>query len=162
MRDEDKDRAKSFLISEADNYSSSGLSPASSPTLNSSILHPTHNSSALSKVSNQAKLKMFREQCGIAAVSKSTINKGLNNIKQEIALFESIEKNDTNTFSTFWKQHSSSLPTLVSMARRYGPLPATSVPSESSFSVAGYLARKSRSSLSPKSLKYCMFLKDKM
>ncbi len=162
MSDEDKERAKSFLISEVDNYSPSCCSPTSSPTANSSILHSTNNLSALSKLSDQAKLKMFRAQCGIVTKSQSAIKKGLNNIKQEIALLESIENNDSTTFSTFWKQHSISLPLLASMSRRFGSIPATSVPCESSFSVAGYLARKSRSSLSPKSLKYSMFLKDKL
>jgi hypothetical protein len=45
------------------------------------------------------------------------------------------------------------------MVRYYGVIPATSVPSESAFSVAGYINRKERSSMAPATLKRSMFVK---
>ncbi|CAF3102323.1 unnamed protein product [Rotaria sp. Silwood2] len=107
------------------------------------------------------RLKLFRAKCGIAQ-PLSTLKKSKTvSLKQEIAKFETLDK-DEHSFSTFWKKYERSLPLLSKMARRYGSITASSVPSESSFSIAGYLARKNRSSLSAKNLKYSMFLKDKI
>ena len=48
------------------------------------------------------------------------------------------------------------------MGRRYGSVRASLVPSESSFSITANIVRKTRSSLTPRNLKYSIFLKDKM
>ena len=83
-------------------------------------------------------------------------------INQELLKYDSIESTDNDTLGTFWKRNSITLPILSDMVRQYGCIPATSVPSESSFSIAGYLVRKTRTSLTSKNLKYSMFLKDKL
>ena len=62
----------------------------------------------------------------------------------------------------FWKQHHVNLPILAELARNYLSASASSVPSESAFSVSAYIARKQRARLSAQSLGFCMFLKDKI
>ena len=107
------------------------------------------------------RLKLFRAKCGI--VEESTIpikQKGLT-MREEINKFEMFDKTE-HTFASFWKKYEYSLPLLSKMARHYGSVPASSVPSESHFSVAGHSAGKTRSSLTAKNLKYTMFLKDKI
>ncbi|CAF1039394.1 unnamed protein product [Adineta steineri] len=98
------------------------------------------------------RLKLFRNICG--TIDDSTL-------KQEFANYE-IYKKDVSTFTTFSQKCASSLPKLSKMVLQYGTIPSTSVSSESLFSIAGYMARKTRSSLSTKNLKYSIFLKDKL
>ena len=64
--------------------------------------------------------------------------------------------------SIFWCEHSKDMPMLAILARKYLAISASSVPSESAFSVANYVLRKNRLALSSRNLKYTMFLKDKL
>lgn len=79
-------------------------------------------------------------------------------LKEEICMYLSKCKT-TNSLQGFWNENQTTMPLLASFARRYGIIPATSVASESAFSVAGYINRKQRSSLSPSTLRYQMVLK---
>lgn len=62
----------------------------------------------------------------------------------------------------FWKQYSIDLPLLSDMARCYLSAPATSVQSESAFSISAHYARKERARLSADNLAMAVFLKDKL
>ena len=96
-------------------------------------------------------LKLFRKRCGIIDdLPIPVMSKDLS-LKQELCRFEEFDKKDA-TFASFWQRYGSSLPNLGKMAFRYGAIPGTSVPSESVFSIAGYVARKTRSSLTAKKL----------
>ena len=161
MTDEDKRQAKRLIINEGSSHTL-----ISSPSTNShdhqlSIAASNVSSSSTSTSTSRTKLKLFREKCGLSSEPRPA-TKQISSIKQEVSRFESIELDAYEDFSSFWRQNCSILPNLSNMARRYACLPATSVPSESSFSVAGYLVRKTRMSLTPKNLKYSMFLKDKL
>ena len=79
-------------------------------------------------------------------------------LKEEISIYVSKCKASSD-WQGFWNDQQRSMPLLASFVRRYGIIPATSVASESAFSVAGYLQRKQRSSLSPSTLRYLMVLK---
>ena len=63
-------------------------------------------------------------------------------------------------FSEFWYKNEKNMPLLATLVRKYCFIPATSVASESAFSVAGYVNRKERSSLSSDNLTYSMLLRD--
>jgi aminopeptidase C len=61
--------------------------------------------------------------------------------------------------SSFWKKNCTQLPLLASLVRKYLIIPASSVSSESSFSVANFIQRKERSALSSKSFKQAIILR---
>lgn len=74
-----------------------------------------------------------------------------------------MELKDTDvTVLQFWSTHTHELPLLSSFARRFLATPGTSVPSETAFSVSGFIGRKERSRLTPDNLAATVFLKDKL
>ncbi|CAM4772345.1 unnamed protein product [Rotaria magnacalcarata] len=90
-------------------------------------------------------------------------NDSVKTIGEEILLYGSLcRKNPTIDGITFWKAHGEQLPLLKGMAAVYLSTPATSVPSESAFSLSAYVGRKERARLSPENLSYSVFLKDKL
>lgn len=86
-------------------------------------------------------------------------------LNEELTSYSSSNKIDINgetlSFESYWKTHHQQYPKLAKFACFSNVMAATSVPSESSFSVAGYLLRKERARLSPKQLKYSMIFRDK-
>lgn len=68
-------------------------------------------------------------------------------------------KSDKSTYSEYWKGMVTVYPILSRMARDYGCILASSVPSESVFSLAGLQIRKNRSRLAPKSMGIIMCLR---
>jgi hypothetical protein len=63
------------------------------------------------------------------------------------------------TFEQFWIEHGEKLPNLANLVRQICTIPATSVASESVFSHSGYLIRKQRASLGPRTIRHSMMLK---
>jgi hypothetical protein len=76
----------------------------------------------------------------------------------EVSLFTNSIKTK-QSFKQFWSTHRHSFPRLVTLVHRYCIVPATSVASESAFSISGFIARKQRSSLSSRSLRHLLVLK---
>ena len=76
----------------------------------------------------------------------------------EVSLFSDAAKTQQN-FKQFWSVHRNSFPRLVELVHRYCLIPATSVASESAFSISGFIARKQRSSLSSRTLRHLLVLK---
>lgn len=58
----------------------------------------------------------------------------------------------------FWKAHSSTMPELSKLSKKYLCIPATSVPSERLFSKAGLIANDRRNRLKPKHVDMLVFL----
>ncbi|CAF1522111.1 unnamed protein product, partial [Didymodactylos carnosus] len=88
-------------------------------------------------------------------------------IAGEIALYSSMaqKKNAIALKSeplSFWSKHGDELPLLKELASKYLTTLGTSVPSESAFSVAGFVGRKESARLTAKNLSYLVFLKDKI
>ena len=93
---------------------------------------------------------------GSAQLQEKTLS-----IDEEIGLYiSSIGTYQNIKFSSFWSNHEKRLPIMSSVARRISIIPASSVPCESTFSVAGYLRRKERYSLSSQAMRYSLVLKD--
>lgn len=63
----------------------------------------------------------------------------------ELTTFSQIVQSSANDFSSFWLQNRSRFPRLFRIVQRVNIIPATSVPSESIFSMAGFISRKQRS-----------------
>lgn len=81
-------------------------------------------------------------------------------IDDEIVLFCQSIQRFKGDFSSFWVQQRSRFTRLHQIAQRVNIIPATSVASESVFSIAGFVARKQRTSLTSNSLRYLMVLKE--
>ena len=79
-------------------------------------------------------------------------------IKDEIKMYNSFLKKDGD-FEKFWLNFHSQIPKLANLTKKYNAISTSSVPNESTFSVANYIQRKQRCSLSSNSLKYSMILK---
>ena len=62
-------------------------------------------------------------------------------------------------FREFWMYNKKFLPKLFKMAKRYCFICSTSVASECAFSVAGFINRKERSSLKPRTLRFLILTK---
>lgn len=129
---------------------SASLSASSLPT----------NSSKPSKLStiNQFRIACRSSSVDAAVAPKPEVKAKPLTLKQEFSLYVSSSKS-LKDFQTYWNENKSVLPILSSYARRYNCIPTTSVASESAFSVAGYIDRKQRASLSTTTLRYLMLLK---
>lgn len=160
MAEDDRRQAKQLIISRATDHNKPLSSTVGLTTTTPDIAVMTATSTTTARPS-KSNIKLFREKCGIAT-SPDRRTKTVGGIHRELLKYSSMEFGENDTFEMFWRQNSVALPILSDMARRYGCIPATSVPSESSFSIAGYLVRKSRTSLTSRNLKYSMFLKDKL
>ena len=80
--------------------------------------------------------------------------------EEELVLCIQAIESSKSDFSSFWLQHRARFTRLYNVARRANIILATSVPNETIFSIAGFVARKQRSSLSSRSLRYLMVLKE--
>jgi len=127
----------------------------SASSLTSSI-----NSVKQSKLSiiNQFRISCRSSSTDAVVAPKSEAKAKALTLKQEFSIYVSTSK-CLKDFQTYWNEKKSVLPILASYARRYNCIPTTSVASESAFSVAGYVDRKQRSSLSTTTLRYLMLLK---
>lgn len=93
---------------------------------------------------------------------KDTIHDDIRSYRKYVAEFCSTHKIDATSSTLFWQTYGQSFPNLAKLARNYLSTPATSVPSESCFSMSSFLARKERSRLTGDNLASSVFLKDKI
>ncbi|CAF4681243.1 unnamed protein product, partial [Rotaria sp. Silwood2] len=108
-------------------------------------------------------MEQFKNACNITSATDTVTSNSSRTVKplslkEEFSMYMSTYKQPID-FETFWNQKQHMLSILTSFVRRYCIIPATSVASESAFSVAGYVHRKQRSFLSPTTLRYLMLLK---
>ena len=68
------------------------------------------------------------------------------------------QKRNTNVLN-WWKENQKSYPNLFKLAKAYLHIPATSVPSERIFSLAGYIVRDRRSRILADNVNKAIFLK---
>jgi hypothetical protein len=105
-------------------------------------------------------INKFNTLCGLAARSENEKKEKTLTIKQEISHYITFMSQKKLEFDEFWRQNSSKLPLLTQLVKKYCCIPATSVASESAFSLANYVNRKERSSLSERTLRYTMLLQE--
>ena len=124
-------------------------------------LQKTQSSSSNGKNKNEVDLlESFATDCNLLTENLNTDNKQIS-ISDEILFYKSAVNSKKHKFNEFWLTHHAKLPQLSSLVKRINIIPASSVPSESKFSIAGYINRKERSSLSTSNLRYSMCLNDK-
>ncbi|CAF1536552.1 unnamed protein product, partial [Didymodactylos carnosus] len=106
-------------------------------------------------------LDHFLNTCGAGVTTATTTVSSTPrdfNIKEQLAVYIANHKNIPD-LQSFWKRHELLLPDLARLVKRYSCIQPSSVSSESAFSVAGFINRKTRCSLAPDALRYSMFLK---
>lgn len=169
LSDEEISTAEYLIISEASlvreaaqqTNNATVTSQLDSTQLNSSISIMTSSVPNTQRLSLST-IEQFKNFCRVTPVTTTPQNQHSMprplSIKEELSMYMSTYK-QSNDFESFWNQKQKLLPTLSLFVRRYNIIPATSVASESAFSVAGYVQRKQRASLSPTTLRYLMLLK---
>jgi hypothetical protein len=122
-------------------------------TVNSSLATTDRSNKAFtSKMDAKERLKQLA-----GSSSSDTPTRGLT-VADEFSLFCQAIKG-ASSFKAFWVANRRNFPRLVELARKYNIVPATSVASESAFSIAGFIARKQRTSLSSTTLRQLLVLK---
>ncbi len=125
-------------------------------TSSSSSLTTATSTSITSKLSALEKLAAA---CGYTN-SSSTINEKEMTIDEEISYYIKSTKS-AKSFREFWTEYDTKYPRLSYLVRRTNVIPATSISSEALFSVASFIQRKQRMSLSSKTLRYLLVLKNR-
>lgn len=141
------------------NISTNVSSILNTTTTSPHILLPTpYPSSSSSQVvlSKKHNAKQLMNRLAGISTNQSTIPS--TSVDVEISLFLSAIKTKSN-FKQFWSTHRNSFPRLLTLVYRFCLVPATSVASESAFSIAGFVAGKQRSSLSSRTLRHLLVLK---
>ncbi|CAF3438375.1 unnamed protein product, partial [Rotaria sp. Silwood2] len=100
--------------------------------------------------------------CGISSPSVDTPPAKKNwSIDEEIGFYmSSINVEQPMKLSHYWSAQESRLPLMSAIVRRISIIPSSAVPCESTFSIAGYIRRKQRCSLSTSAIRYSLVLKD--
>lgn len=93
---------------------------------------------------------------------RAAISCDIHNYRKHVSKFNSTNKPDIKSAQIFWETYGHTFTVLQNVAKKLLSVPATSVPSESCFSVASFLSRKERSRLTGENLSSSVFLKDKI
>lgn len=124
-------------------------------------INPINPVNFTSERSNASQSSSMIEQLRlIAGSTKITNQPKVWSIEDELTAFNREIQSSIKDFSLFWQKNRHRFPRLFQIARRVNIIPATSVPSESMFSVAGFVSRKQRSALSARTLHHLMVLKE--
>lgn len=146
----------------------------SSPTLflldaNKIIFSSSYHSN---EKSTKSAMDTFNESIGdyVAGASmltsdgagKLSIIHDIRNYRQIVSKFILKHKLDEFSSTQFWTTHAENFPLLSKLMRKLLCAPASSVPSESAFSLSAFIGRKERSRLTEENLSATVFLKDKI
>ena len=118
----------------------------------------TEISNSKEKSSRSEEIYDFNKICGILS-NISNVSLKILSTKDELAKYIST-KNQYSDIYAYWRDYKHKLPKLSSLVRKYCMIQASSVASESAFSIANYIQRKERSSLSAENLRYSIFLRE--
>lgn len=126
------------------------------------VITSTSSTINLSSTTSKNNIENLFCLCGVESTSiLSPSSTTVWSIEEEIGFYVSfVNRDEKVTLAPFWTDHESRLPMMSTVVRRINIIPASSVPCESTFSVAGYIRRKQRSSLSSTALRYSIVLKD--
>ncbi|CAF3363162.1 unnamed protein product [Rotaria socialis] len=148
--------------------SSQHSSKFSNTATTTTITSHTANKLLTSKSNNNRKptaMESFLDAVGDDTVltsnssQRSTIAEELYNYRLLVTKFNFKREPSASSSSNFWKSYSMNFPYLCPLAKQLLCTPATSVPSESAFSMSSYLGRKERARLSGENLAASIFLK---
>ena len=154
INDDERKAAKKIIFRKLNNSTDR-------PAVLSSLSTTTTTSPTTTSTSTTIKLNPLQKLalvCG-RTISPSTGKKSMT-LDEEISSYVKAAKSAAN-FEEFWFLHQDHFPRLSNLVRTINVIPATSVASESLFSVANFLQRKQRSSMSSTTLRYLLVLKNR-
>lgn len=130
------------------------------------------NSSNVMERSKKSAIDAFNESIGDCVnteggladdgTEKVSILNDIRAYRQIVSKFNLKHKLNESSSSEFWTNHAENFPVLTKVMKKFLSTPATSVPSESAFSLSAYLGRKERARLTEENLATSVFLKDKI
>ncbi|CAF4222260.1 unnamed protein product, partial [Rotaria magnacalcarata] len=149
ISDTDRKAAKKIIFKKLEKSNINHLTSLSSSTTTTTTI----------RASKLSPLEKLAAVCG-HTISSTTVTEKLMTLDEEISSYikEALSADD---FQEFWTSYCTKLPRLSSLVRRINVIPATSVTSEALFSVASFLHRKQRASLSSRTLRYLLVLKNR-
>jgi hypothetical protein len=156
MDEDDRKKAKKLIFKKLANTSVGHITSSSTSSSSSSSSSTTVTTTTKVKLNSLEKLAAL---CG-HTVSSSTASNQAMTLDEELSTYIKAAKTADN-FQSFWVVYGKKLPRLSSLVRRVNVIPATSVASEALFSIASFLHRKQRSSLSSRTLRYLLVLKNR-
>ena len=130
--------------------------------LNNSSVRPTSLPSSSTSQATTTKLNALQKlavACGRILSTSGTTTHSPMTLDEEVSSYIKLAK-DKDDFQNFWMTNGKVLPRLSNLVRTVNVIPATSISSEALFSVANYINRKQRSSLSSKTIRYLLVLKN--
>ena len=154
MDDNDRKTSKKLIFRKLNGTNVDGSTLSSSSTTTSTT--STTTKTTKNKLNPLDKLAAV---CGLTITSSTTSKKAMTLVEELCSYIKAAKSSDD--FQEFWAAHHEQLPRLSKLVRRTNIIPATSISSEALFSVASYLNRKQRSSLSSKTLRYLLVLKNR-
>jgi hypothetical protein len=131
--------------------------------LNNSSIHLTTLSNLRTpQTTTTTKLNALQKLAAVCGriLPTSTTTRATMTLDEEISTYIKSAISVEN-FQEFWMEHGKQLPRLANLVRTVNIIPATSISSEALFSVASYINRKQRSSLSSQTIRYLLVLKNK-
>ncbi|CAM4976506.1 unnamed protein product, partial [Rotaria socialis] len=162
ISDTDRKAAKKIIFKKLDKSNINHLTSSSSiPTLpptTTSSSTTTTTTTAL-RASKLSPLEKLAAVCG-PTISSTTVTEKFMTLDEEISGYIKAARS-ADDFQEFWTFYCTKLPRLSNLVRRINVIPATSVTSEALFSVASFLHRKQRASLSSRTLRYLLVLKNR-
>lgn len=113
-------------------------------------------------VFNECVGESYYEEIGCDENKKATMSDDIHNYRKSVVQFNLTHKPDATSSTLFWQTYGQNFSILSKLAKKMLSTPATSVPSESCFSMSSYLGRKERARLTADNLCSSVFLKDKI
>ena len=113
------------------------------------------------KVIRENVIDSFASSCDLKPNDEYLAKDSVYSLEEEFAFYMTSRKENALDVCTYWRNNHFRLPQLATVVRKYSIIAAASTPSESRFSTANYVARKERSSLSSRNLRFSMILKEK-
>jgi hypothetical protein len=153
LTDDDRKSAKKLILRKLKN------SAFNSVTSTSSSMQTTRTTTKTTNESNP--LYELAVLCGhTVSFPTSTVSRQSMTLDEELSAYIEAARSNKN-FREFWMSHEKTLPRLAHLVKQTHIIPATSVASEALFSIASFINRKQRSSLSSRTLRYLLVLKDR-
>jgi hypothetical protein len=130
---------------------------------NKTNLHGKVNINAID-IFNESVGEFYYEETAVDENQKriATIVDDIHNYRKYVTQFNLTHKPNLTSSILFWQTYGQNLLILGKLAKKMLSTPATSVSSESCFSISSFLSRKERARLTSENLSSSVFLKDKI